>query len=71
MYFELLKTAHHYPKVWGSVGVGKVGPNGEAGDRKEIIVILVAKFYISSWGGVGSFWGLVRACVVLGVVVHF
>ena len=71
MYFERLKTADRYPKVWGSVGVGKGGPNGEAGEQKRNNRQSCGTASHFKLGGFGSFWGLTRACVVLGVVPQF
>ena len=71
MYFELLKTAHHYPKVWVSVRLGKGGPNGEARGQKGNSRQSCCAASHFKLGGFGSFWGLTRACVVLVVALHF
>ena len=54
-YFERLKTAHHYPKVWDQLGLRKGDPSGRQADRNEIIVNRVAPLHISSWGDLAPF----------------
>ena len=69
MYFERLKPAHHYLKVWGSVGVGKGGPNGKAGEQKENnrqSCGTASHFKLGAFG-----FGVIRACIVLELVSHF